>query len=234
MQNRVILNMRPAAQDFIAQRMIVRPLEPGMILYENSQPFTHAIFPHSGIISLLARMEDGRSVEKTSIGREGFLGFTYLMGGKDSVSQTVVQVPGYASWLPIEDLDAAMEEFKCVRTAMLSYSKALIVQLMETVACNTLHTAEQRVARWLLHADDRMTEKRFALTQESLSRVLGLRRATVSEAYTALSKSGAISYSRGMIEILDRSVLRSHACECYDRIAIAGMGDALSPFHPIG
>ncbi|MDJ0931487.1 helix-turn-helix domain-containing protein [Breoghania sp.] len=101
---------------------------------------------------------------------------------------------------------------------MLYYSKAQISQLMELVACNSLHSATQRVSRWLLHTDDRMDGPDFPLTQEALSQVLGLRRATVSAACSQLLKNDAIRYSRGMISVSDRAKLRSFYCECYDRI----------------
>lgn len=222
-KNRIILSTRVEAQEFIAARWQTRRVEIGEVIYEAGETFTHAVFPHSGVISLLSEMDDGRSVEKASIGNEGFLGFTYLLGGTDALSRTVVQVPGYASWLAMSDLDEAMERFVCVREAMLRYSKALIVQLMETVCCNSLHSAEQRVSRWLLHAHDRMDMSPFLLTQESLARALGLRRATVSEASSELMRSGAIAYTRGAVTVLDRTILRAHACDCYDRIVAASM-----------
>jgi len=192
-----------------------------MVLFEEDEPITHAIFPQSGVLSMMAEMKDGRTVEKASIGNEGFVGFTYLMGGTSVGSRTVVQVPGYATWLSIGDLEEAMARFVCVREAMLRYAKALIVQLMEVVACNSLHTAEQRVSGWLLLADDRMQGQSFNLTQEALARGLALRRATVSEICSILLHEGAISYSRGQMTILNRQRLHDHACECYDRIASA-------------
>ncbi|MDJ0931486.1 hypothetical protein [Breoghania sp.] len=96
----------------------MRELTAGDVLYEEYQSFDHAIFPHRGVISLLARMEDGRTVEKASLGNEGFLGFTYLMGGMGAIGLTVVQIDGYASFLRMSDLDEAMDTFVCVRDAM--------------------------------------------------------------------------------------------------------------------
>ena len=109
-RNRVVLQLRPAAREFFARRALTREISPGEVLYEEGTPFTHAVFPHEGVISLMAEMEDGKTVEKTSIGHEGFIGFSLLMGGSDAISRTVVQVPGYASWLSIEDLDENWSE----------------------------------------------------------------------------------------------------------------------------
>ncbi|WP_321339090.1 Crp/Fnr family transcriptional regulator [Breoghania sp.] len=216
--NRVLRAMRPEAQAFLAERMTIRELVMGEILYRANHPFEHTIFPHRGIISVLAEQEDGYSVEKVSIGEEGFTGFTALLGGNMALGHAVVQIGGYASFIRIQDLDEALNNFACVRKVLLLYSRALIGQLMELVACNSLHSATQRVSRWLLHADERMEGSEFLLTQETLSHILGLRRATVSTVCSQLLKSGAIRYSRGTISVLDRQLLRSFSCQCHDRI----------------
>lgn len=220
-QNRVIQFTRPQAQDFLAPRMETRKIAAGEVLYEVGASFTHAIFPHVGVVSLMSRMSGGRSVEKTSIGREGFVGFPVIMGGKNAVSRTIVQVSGHASWLSISDLDEAMGRFECIRKIMLSYAQSLIVQVMHSVACNSLHTASQRVARWLLHAHDRVTEDNFHITQEAISEALGLRRATVSEVCSELSRDDIIQYSRGSLVIVDRTQLERRACECYGYVHAA-------------
>ena len=217
-RNRVLLSLRPAAQEFLSSRLITRQTFAGQVLYEDGAPFTHAVFPHSGVLSLMAHMEDGRSVEKTSIGLEGFLGFVLIMGGSKAISTSTIQVPGYASWLALSDLHEALAEFECVRQVMLRYAASLITQLMESVACNSLHSAEQRVSRWLLQAHDRVAVDRFRLTQQALSEALGLRRATVSEVWSELQKAGILNYSRGTVTVADRSALEERACECYARI----------------
>ena len=219
--NRVILGTGEDARAFLEARMDVRPIEAGQVLYEEGEAFGEAIFPHLGVISIVAEMPDGRSVEKASIGNEGFVGFTYLMGGAGAVGKAVVQIPGYASFISFADLEVAMAEFSSVRDAMLRYTRTLIVHLMETVVCHGLHSAEQRICSWLLHADDRMLGRVFPLTQEALSRVLGLRRATVSEVYSDLARAGLISYSRGLVSIVDKRGLRRRACPCYDRTIAA-------------
>ena len=218
-QNMVIRALRPDGQRFLAERSITREMRAGEIIYEDGAPFTHAVFPHEGVLSLMAVMQDGRSVEKTSIGLEGFLGFVLLMGGGNAISRSVVQVPGYASWIAIPDLDQALETYPCVLQVMLRYAKILITQTMETVACNSLHMAEHRVSRWLLHAHDRVAGDKFQITQQSVSEVLGLRRATVSEVCSRLQDAGIIAYSRASLAVLDRAALESRSCECYKRIS---------------
>lgn len=217
-RNLVLRSLRPQAQEFIAQRATTRPIHAGEILYEDGAPFTHAVFPHEGVLSLMAVQKDGRSVEKASIGLEGFLGFVLLLGGGPAVSRSVVQVPGYASWLSVEDLDAALGEFVCVQNSMFRFAKYFIAELMESVACNSLHTSEQRVARWLLHAHDRVQGEVIMVTQQAISDALGLRRATVNEAFCNFQAAGIIDHSRGSLIISDPSALEARACGCYRRI----------------
>lgn len=217
-RNHVLLSLRPSARGFLAKRMMTRRIFPGEVIYEDGAPFTHAVFPHEGLISLMAEMGNGRSVEKTSIGLEGFLGFVLLMGGGNAISRSVVLVPGYASWLSVADLDEALGQFECVRQTMLRYAKALISHLMESVACNSLHSAEQRVSRWLLHSHDRVRGDSIAVTQQAVADALGMRRATVSEVCSRLLASGIVEYSRGVLLVLDRPALERRSCECYRRI----------------
>jgi CRP-like cAMP-binding protein len=217
-QNKVFKALQPDATRFLESRAIVRRLSGGQLLHGEGEAFTHAIFPHEGVVSLMAQMQDGRSVEKVSVGNEGFIGISFILGSGKTISASVVQVPGYASWISIKDLDDAIAEYPCVRGAMLGYAKSLTVQLMESVACNVLHNAEQRVSRWLLNAHDRVNSDTFRLTQKAVSEVLGLRRATVNSVSKALMDRGAIRYSRGAVTITNRSLLEASACECYDRI----------------
>lgn len=219
-RNRILLSLRSEARAYLQPLLSTRRLSPGQILYENGAPFTHAIFPHEGVISLQAEMHDERSVEKASIGYEGFIGMALVMGGGDggALSSSRVVVPGYASWLSIQDLDEAFVRFPCVREAMLRYAKCLIIQLLESVACNSLHSAEERVSRWILHARDRVVDDTFQLTQAVISEALGLRRATVNGVCSRLMNEGSIAYSRGTLTMLDRGIVEGHACECYGRI----------------
>lgn len=223
MRNRVLALVRPEAREFFRQKAETRELRTGDVILADGAPVTHVIFPHEGVISIVAEMADGRSVEKTSVGNEGFVGLALIMGGGASFGRWVVQVPGTASWVSIEDLDVALEKFQCVREIMLRYAKAHTLQLMESVACNSLHTAQQRIARWLLSAHDRVCGDTFYLTQESISKLLALRRATVNTVCSDLMNSGAISYHRGSLTVADRTVLQSHACECYQRIRDASL-----------
>lgn len=210
--------LRPDALAFVAAHVEVRPLKAGDSIYEDDQPVTHAVFPLSGMISFLARMEDGRTVEKGNVGPEGFIGVTTMLERGVMHGRCVAQIAGEAAWLPAAIFDEAIERFVCVRRMLLRYGKARIEQLHELIVCTALHTAERRVTRWLLEASDKAGCAAFELKQEVLAELLGLRRATVSGACHDLMSKGLIRYSRGRIEIIDRPRMETEACECYAHI----------------
>jgi len=219
--NRLLASLPQEARQFIEERAELRRMKAGEVVFEEGATVTHAVFPHEGVVSLIARMANGRSVEKSLIGSEGFLGFAVVMGGKTVFGRSVVQVAGSASWVPIDRVEIALVHFACVRDAMLRFTKAHIAQLMESLACTSLHTAEQRVARWLLQAHDRVAGDEFHITQEAVATLLALRRATVNAVCTDLMSAGAISYHRGAVSVTDRGRLLGRACECYGRIRMA-------------
>ena len=225
-RNRILASLRPPAQEFMRQRALTKETHAGEVIYEEGAPFTHAVFPQSGIVSLIAADSDGQQVEKAAIGNEGFIGFELILGGAaglNAMSRSVVQVPGLTTWVSLRDIDEALQEFICLRETMLRYARSLITQALESVACNSLHSADQRVARWLLNADDSNVGASFTLTQQALADVLGLRRATVSTACAGLQALGAIEYSRGTIHVIDRRILEQHSCSCYSRIKQAAL-----------
>lgn len=94
-----------------------------------------------------------------------------------------------------------------------------MIQMAQSLACNRLHSIEQRCARWLLMTQDRAGSNGFLLTQEFLAQMLGVRRAGVSEVASRLQEQGLIQYGRGQITVLDRPGLEARACQCYQIIA---------------
>lgn len=217
-RNRVILGLEPEARAFVVERLLTREMFAGETIYFEGAPITHMVFPHSGVISLLTEIEGGKGVETASIGFEGFIGFALALGTGAAVRRSVVQVRGYASWLAVRDLDEAMSRFPAIREAKLRYAEALLVQAMQSAACNATHSSEARVVRWLLGVHDRITGDRFEITQQTVADLLGLRRATVSEACSSLERRGLIEHPRGGVRIVNRRQLEALACTCYGKI----------------
>ena len=205
------------ARDFLRARLIPRELLSGEMMLEQGARLDHAIFVEAGVISIMSPMESGRKVEKVSVGLETYFGFPLAMDITDFIvpNHCIVQVPGRALLLPIADLREALEQFPSLGIATRRSAFALLQQTMQAVACTSLHSATQRVSRWLLQAHDRCHGGELELTQQALSEILGLRRATVSNACSVIQTEGAVAYKRGSIVVVDRAKLESLACECY-------------------
>lgn len=217
-QNRLFGLLRPEALAFLEPHAVIRPITAGEVIYGAGSPVTHAVFPLSGVISFLGRRDDGRVIEKGNVGPEGFLGLGAMLDGGTIKGECTVTIGGHAAWLPAPVFDAAMDKFVCVRRMLLRYGKARIEELHELILCNGAHRAEQRVARWLLDACDKVHGAPFELKQELLAELLGLRRATVSGICNDLRQAGIVGYSRGHIEILDKARLEAKACDCYAHV----------------
>jgi len=218
-RNRVLLGFGGDVLDTLRHSMSIRPLSPGQRLYSEGEPFTHAIFPHSGVISLQKTEPSGVLAEKASIGNEGFVGAALLFGGGAAISTSVVAVAGYASWLKLDALNEAAEREPAVMVAVNRYARALIFQLMESTACVNIHSAEQRLARWLLTTDDRCNHRTIPVTQATIADVMSLRRATVNTILKGFSEGNLVQTGSGSIQILDRRGLLSRSCGCYARIS---------------
>lgn len=216
-KNRVLLSLQPEAATFLKERMIDRRFLAGDVIWREDEPLTHVIFPHEGVLSIVDVVNGKAGLEKASIGNEGCLGCSLAMGSDLSPGRCVALISGYASWLAGRDLEESFANFECVRAALWLHSSSLIRQLMESVVCNARHSAQQRICRCLLRANDWVDGEPFTLTQQAMSHLLGLRRATVSEVCSQLLEMGAIHYSRASVRIIDRVKLRQHACDCHDR-----------------
>jgi len=179
------------------------------------QPYEYVYFPESCIVSVVNDMRDGSTVETGTIGNEGVAGLPALMDATSSESRMFCQVPGAALRAPARVVADVVEREREFRRLVNRYAQAYLSQVAQGAACNRLHGIEQRCARWLLMSHDRVTGDEFPLKQQFLAEMLGVRRAGVSVAASALQESALIRYSRGTVQILDRDGLEAASCECY-------------------
>jgi len=187
------------------------------VFYKLNQPITRIYFPISGVVSLLVLGEGGEAVEVGTVGNEGMVGIPVFLGQDSTPGRALMQVPGTVLRMPVAIFRKEVVEAPGSRLEVMLqyYTHALMVQMAQSVACNRLHTIEQRAARWLLTTRDRVGGPTFPLTQEFLSQMLGVRRASVSEGASALRDEGLLSYTRGVITILDADGMEARACACY-------------------
>ena len=184
-------------------------------LYQSQALIEHVYFPNSGVVSMLNVMEDGGTVEIATVGNEGMVGIPVLLGADCAPAETLVQVPGDAVRMKADVFKSQVIPGTPTHNLLLRYTQALMSQLSQSVACNRLHSVEERCCRWLLQTRDRVESDEFPMTQEFLSQMLGVRRASVSEVAAILQKAGLIRYHRGKMKIIDQKGLESGSCECY-------------------
>jgi CRP-like cAMP-binding protein len=160
-------------------------------------------------------MQDDRAIEVATIGQEGAVGGIVSAGHKPAFARTVVEIGGLALHMPTDQLEEAKRRSHSLRDLFCRYADVLLAQTLQSVACNALHTIEERCSRWLLATQDRVPTRDLPVTQEFLAELLGVQRTTVSAAAQALQRKGLIHYRRGQITIADRVGLEEAACECY-------------------
>jgi CRP-like cAMP-binding protein len=155
------------------------------------------------------------AVEVAMIGFEGMAGLSAFLGTTASPHRSFCQVPGQTLRLDTVTLRRFLAGDGALHDLLHRYTQAVMAFLAQNIACNRLHSAEERTARWLAQTHDRVGTDSFQITQDFLAQMLGVRRAMVSESARTLQQAGLIRYSRGRITILDREGLHSAACECY-------------------
>jgi CRP-like cAMP-binding protein len=172
-------------------------------------------FPDTCLIALSLMLPDGRTVGVTMVGDEGLVGLSATVGVA-AVTDAVVQVPGLARVMSAERFRAALQRSDAFRNAVQGYAIALQAHLAQTVACNRLHSLDQRAARWLLLAHDRVAGSTFPLTQEAFADLLGVSRPAVSTVGARFARDGAAEFRRGTVHILDLARLERASCECLE------------------
>ena len=214
-KNRLLAGLPP--QDL---RKLQPHLEPvallrGEVLVEVGEALTRAYFVETGIIALVTVFRDGTTAVSAIVGREGVVGVDALLGSDAALGRHLVQVTGSALSMETSRLRAALRESRRLRITCQAYARALVGQVLQTIACHSIHTVEERCARSLLVIHDRSNGDTLTLTQASLAQMLGVRRSTVTAVIRTLQQAGLIGYCQGDLKVLDRTGLELAACECY-------------------
>jgi hypothetical protein len=200
-------------------------LKLGDVVCEAGGVLNHAYFPDGAVISLLTVLENGTAIETANIGREGAFGPFAAMYSRISFNRGLVQLQGALIRVRIDVLSLEFERCAQIRNLFVSYSAC---SPRQTVACNALHTTQQRISRWLLMMNDRADGEYLGYTHEFLAEVLGVNRKSVTLAAQALQRKGLITYHRGTMQVLDPAGLEKMSCECY-AIVKARFDDFLKP-----
>jgi CRP-like cAMP-binding protein len=193
----------------------------GQVLYEPGASIRHVYFPNNSLVSLLTLADGHLALEVGMVGPEGMVGTPMSLGIDVSPVRALVQGSGTAMRMTAARFRKALRQSPPLQRALHRYVHLLMVQITQTAACNRFHVVEARLARWLLMTRDRVGANRFRLTQEFLAHMLGVRRSGVTQAAGALQRRKLISYSRGIISILDQKGLEAASCRCYETVKSA-------------
>jgi CRP-like cAMP-binding protein len=191
-------------------------LKHGEVLHRPNQTIEQVYFPHDCLISVTVTMSEGRTAEAGIVGSREMVGVNAFMGGRETnQTEYICQIAGTAVKMAAGPLLAEFDTVKAVRDVLLRFVQAYIAQLSQNVACNRIHSIEQRLARWMLECQDRLGTDDLTLTHEFISQMLGVRRAGVTEAAGKLQEQGLIEYGRKKLRVVDAPGLERVSCECF-------------------
>jgi len=229
-ENETLLAMSEREWRLIVPHLRFMDLPDHLVLHEPHGPLKYLYFPNSGLISLVIFMQDGRTVEAGVVGREGIVGLPAVLGFPRHPLQEIVQISGQGFRIAVSSFRKLAPRLPELGRRAERFTMLLGLHVAQTAACNRLHGLEQRLARWLLMAQDRVGGDSLAITQDFLATMMGTDRPSVTLAEGVLARAGAIEHARGVVKIIDRSRLEACSCECYGVISHYARGAALGRF----
>jgi CRP-like cAMP-binding protein len=211
-----ILKRLPAAdlRRIMPRMQVVAPKLGEVVAHPGAEPkFVH--FPISGVLSSMVVLEDGQTVEASTVGNEGMDGLYLLADPLANPYRINVQVEGEMLRMPTKAFRQELAASNAFSQLLLRYGLVLIQRGAQNGACIQHHSIEERMCRWLLETAYRKGEDQFGLTQEFLADMLGVRRQSVNLTARVLQAANLIKYHRGELTILDRPGLEEASCECF-------------------
>jgi CRP-like cAMP-binding protein len=217
--NQILTNLSADVRDRLAPHFNSITLAQGDIIYRSGETLTQLYFPIDCLFSITITMEDGAVAEVGMVGSREVLGIHAFLSNQDIIqTEYVVQVPGDVVKIDAKVVRQEFDRNGELRDVLLRYAQAFVAQVSQTAACNSLHTLEQRLPRWLLEVQSRISSDNLPLTQEFIATMLGVRRAGVTQMAQRLQERKLIQYHRGQVQIVNQSGLEASACECFKTI----------------
>ena len=205
----------PSFETYLLPQLKLVSLTVNQVLYEQGDQIDYLYFPLDSIISGVAIMEDGTTMETSMVGCDGVVGLSTVLGSGPSRQWMWVTISGSAVQLESAFLERLIVHNEAVLRLVLQYYRSLLVQISQRSVCNTRHTIVERLCYWLLMLQDRIGETSLKLTQEMIANRIGVRRAGITVAAGILKEMNAIEYRRGRLHITNREALMHAVCECY-------------------
>ena len=231
-RNLLLASLPQEDYDAIRPLLEVVALAPQDILHNPGEASQYVCFPRSGFMSVAVALRDGSMVEVAPIGREGLAGIPATGPALTAMTNALIVVHGEddcAYRMRIDDFRREMDKCSAFTDVVNHYGEAFLAVVMQNTCCNAAHSVEQRIAKWLLMAQDRLETPRLRVTHEFLATLLGATRQTVTGVAGVLHKNQVIDYARGQIEILNREALEAVACECY-QVSLKLLQRATQPY----
>ncbi len=214
--NALLAALPPDEYARLARTLQLFPLKHKTVLHKPGERIQYVYFPGGGFCSIAAVLENGRMVEVATVGREGMVGVSAVWDGISSTAVSIVQGETNICFRMTADaFRCEMRRRGVFYDRLTRFAQGFLGVTMQAVVCIGVHSVEQRLARWLVMAHDRMGGAEFPLTQELIAMMLGASRPTVTVIARNLQQAGLITYRRGRVTILDRQRLESASCKCY-------------------
>jgi CRP-like cAMP-binding protein len=213
--NKVLLAMPDNEYELMRPDLTYIDLQHHLSLHEPTQKVEFVYFPNRGMVSQVVVTKDGRTVEVGVVGSEGYVGAGLAIGLSRSSVREIVQIAGDGFKMMGNALERILRSAPQLQIILNRYSGLQGMQVAQTAACNRLHDIQQRLARWLLMTQDRVSLAVLPITHDFIATMMGTDRSTVSLAASVLQKNGIIEYVRGAVKIVNRRKLEKSACECY-------------------
>jgi CRP-like cAMP-binding protein len=185
------------------------------VLFEPASRPRYAYFLLAGLASIVTPLPNNEAAEVCCIGGEGVIGGLHLLGPAPLPTKCMMQLGGSGLRVPFADVQECFENSAELRRVVLEFVQQQAATVGQIAACNRVHTAQDRLVRWLLMAQDRVRRDMLEFTQEYLAQMIATQRTTVNFTAGALQDRGLIRYTRGVIHIVDRPGLEAAACSCY-------------------
>ncbi|MFN0279516.1 MAG: Crp/Fnr family transcriptional regulator [Pyrinomonadaceae bacterium] len=220
-QNRLLTLASPPFFDKPLTSFKVMSFNRGSIICCTGDPIERCYFPQNGMMSLVSCIKSGKTIEVASIGTEGFVGFSSILGHHEMPYDAFAQSNTTCLVLKTRTVIDIFGGSKAFHDAALRFTYYMVKQLAQSCMCNHFHSIEARACRWFATMTDRTGKPRLKTTQESLADTLGARRTSIGTVTAEMQRNGMIHYSRGTIELLDIARIKNHACECYEILRTA-------------
>jgi CRP-like cAMP-binding protein len=220
LRNRLLACLPEEDRQLLEPHCTVHPMKRGAVLFHPGDDLKAVYLPCDGMVSLIVVTPSGETAETGLIGGEGAVGGLISSGHRPAYVRAVVQIPGDILRISIDEIERVKARSPRINDLFARYADCLLAQLLQTIACNAIHSLEQRLPRWLLSVHQRQGTDELPLTQEYLSEMLGVQRTTVTAAAAVFQQRGLIQYNRGRIRLLDLEALEKASCHCHASVKL--------------